>query len=67
MILQLNGKQIEWDKEKGTIQDLLESYQLDQKIVVVERNKEIIEKKNYQNTGLCDRDVIEIVHFVGGG
>ncbi|MBT2712345.1 sulfur carrier protein ThiS [Pseudomonas sp. ISL-88] len=67
MILQLNGKQIEWDKEKGTIQDLLESYQLDQKIVVVERNKEIIEKKNYRNVGLCDRDVIEIVHFVGGG
>ncbi|MBT2573797.1 sulfur carrier protein ThiS [Bacillus sp. ISL-51] len=66
-MLQLNGKQIEWDKEKGTIQDLLESYQLDQKIVVVERNKEIIEKKNYRNVGLCDRDVIEIVHFVGGG
>ncbi|KXZ13541.1 thiamine biosynthesis protein ThiS [Bacillus nakamurai] len=67
MILQLNGKQIEWAKEKGTIQDLLEFYHLDQKIVVVERNKEIIEKKNYRNTGLCDRDVIEIVHFVGGG
>ncbi|MCZ4246822.1 sulfur carrier protein ThiS [Bacillus amyloliquefaciens] len=67
MILQLNGKQIDWDRKEGTVQDLLESYQLDHRIVVVERNKEIIEKKNYKNTSLCDRDVIEIVHFVGGG
>ncbi|QHC11228.1 sulfur carrier protein ThiS [Bacillus velezensis] len=67
MILQLNGKQIDWNRKEGTVQDLLESYQLDQRIVVVERNKEIIEKKNYENTRLCDRDVIEIVHFVGGG
>ncbi|WP_413385221.1 sulfur carrier protein ThiS [Bacillus velezensis] len=67
MILQLNGKQIDWNRNEGTVQDLLESYQLDQRIVVVERNKEIIEKKNYENTSLCDRDIIEIVHFVGGG
>lgn len=67
MILQLNGKQIDWNRKEGTVQDLLESYQLDQRIVVVERNKEIIEKKNYENTSLCDCDVIEIVHFAGGG
>lgn len=45
MILQLNGKQIDWNRKEGTVQDLLESYQLDQRIVVVERNKEIIEKR----------------------
>ncbi len=45
MILQLNGKQIDWNRNEGTVQDLLESYQLDQRIVVVERNKEIIEKR----------------------
>lgn len=45
MILQLNGKQIDWNQNEGTVQDLLESYQLDQRIVVVERNKEIIEKR----------------------
>ncbi len=67
MMLQLNGKQVEWDKDTGTIKDLLASYQLENKIVIVERNKEIIDKENYRHINLCDRDVIEIVHFVGGG
>jgi sulfur carrier protein len=67
MMLQLNGKQVEWDRDTGTIQDLLASYQLEHKIVVVERNKEIIGKEQYHEIELCDRDVIEIVHFVGGG
>ncbi|MEC1289027.1 sulfur carrier protein ThiS [Bacillus mojavensis] len=66
-MLQLNGKQVEWDRDSGTIQDLLASYHLEHKIVVVERNKEIIGKEQYHEVVLCDRDVIEIVHFVGGG
>ncbi len=67
MMLQLNGKDVKWEKDKGTIQDLLASYQLEHKIVIVERNKEIIGKEHYHEVELCDRDVIEIVHFVGGG
>ncbi|BDG79464.1 thiamine biosynthesis protein ThiS [Bacillus halotolerans] len=67
MMLQLNGKQVEWDRDTGTIQDLLASYQLENKIVIVERNKEIIGKEQYHEVELSDRDVIEIVHFVGGG
>ncbi|CAN2252940.1 thiamine biosynthesis protein ThiS [Bacillus vallismortis] len=67
MMLQLNGKDVKWEKDKGTIQDLLAFYQLENKIVIVERNKEIIGKEHYHEVELCDRDVIEIVHFVGGG
>ncbi|MCR6595865.1 sulfur carrier protein ThiS [Bacillus halotolerans] len=66
-MLQLNGKQVEWDRDTGTIQDLLASYLLENKIVIVERNKEIIGKEQYHEVELSDRDVIEIVHFVGGG
>ncbi|MCM3352547.1 sulfur carrier protein ThiS [Bacillus halotolerans] len=66
-MLQLNGKQVEWGRDTGTIQDLLASYQLENKIVIVERNKEIIGKEQYHEVELSDRDVIEIVHFVGGG
>ncbi|NLS39171.1 sulfur carrier protein ThiS [Bacillus subtilis] len=66
-MLQLNGKDVKWEKDAGTIQDLLASYQLEYKIVIVERNKEIIGKERYHEVELCDRDVIEIVHFVGGG
>ncbi|UQZ48871.1 sulfur carrier protein ThiS [Bacillus sp. PK3-037] len=66
-MLQLNGKLVEWDRDTGTIQDLLASYQLENKIVIVERNNEIIGKEQYHEVELSDRDVIEIVHFVGGG
>ena len=40
MMLQLNGRDVKWEKDTGTIQDLLASYQLENKIVIVERNKE---------------------------
>lgn len=35
--------------------------------LAVERNGEIIPKAEYKNTMLEDKDVLEIVHFVGGG
>lgn len=53
MMLQLNGKDVKWEKDTGTIQDLLASYQLENKIVIVERNKEIIGKERYHEVELC--------------
>ena len=35
--------------------------------IVVERNEEIVPKATYDEVMLGDGDVVEIVHFVGGG
>jgi len=35
--------------------------------VAVERNGEIVRKADYGQVQLCDDDVIEVIHFVGGG
>ena len=35
--------------------------------VAIELNKEIINKKEIKNIKLENNDVIEIVHFIGGG
>ncbi|ATH95086.1 thiamine biosynthesis protein ThiS [Bacillus glycinifermentans] len=67
MMIQLNGRKIDWKNDGGTIYDLLASYQLENRVVIVERNREIIGKENYQEVKLEENDVIEIVHFVGGG
>jgi sulfur carrier protein len=35
--------------------------------VAVERNREIVPRAQHASTNLCDGDVLEVVHFVGGG
>ena len=52
--------------EVETVQQLLEHLELAQRILIVERNKEILQKDRY-DAPIMDRDQIEIIHFVGGG
>ncbi|WP_248928262.1 sulfur carrier protein ThiS [Paenibacillus hamazuiensis] len=54
-------------QDVSTVSDLLSAFNLQNKILVVELNRTIIDKERYAETGLCDGDKIEIVHFVGGG
>lgn len=67
MEFQLNGKQVVLSEEINSVQKLLNHYGLQNRIAVVEVNKDIILKENYESTMLCDGDAIEIIHFVGGG
>lgn len=67
MLVQLNGKQVELAAEIRTIRELLASYSLQEKIVVIEQNGEIIDRSRYEEAPIADGDRIEIVHFVGGG
>ncbi len=66
MTLRVNGKTVELTNIE-TVSGLLAYYKLENKILVVERNGEIVDHKNYQDTPIMDGDRIEIVHFVGGG
>ncbi|KFM98554.1 thiamine biosynthesis protein ThiS [Bacillus clarus] len=67
MNLKINGKQIEIPASVKTVAELLTHLGLDKKIVVVERNKDILQKDDHQDTSVFDGDQIEIVTFVGGG
>lgn len=50
-----------------TLAGLLEHLGLDPRAVVVERNREIVRRPQLASTPLLEGDLIELVHFVGGG
>lgn len=62
----VNGKEREipagW-----TVTALLESLDLHPGLVVVERNREILDRDGYGQVEVEAGDVLELVHFVGGG
>jgi sulfur carrier protein len=64
--LMINGEKRSVE-DISTIHDLLVCFKLEQKILVIEVNREIVERTAYESTPLHDGDVVEIVHFVGGG
>lgn len=67
MELVINGDKLHVPETVETVSSLLQHYELDGKVVIVERNQTILEKGEHQETRLCDGDKIELVHFVGGG
>lgn len=66
MTVTVNGEQREI-KEESTLLDLLTVLELDPRSVVVELNREIVRRPLLGDTALNDGDLIELVHFVGGG
>ena len=51
-----------------SLSDLLASLKLDPRLVVIEHNRTILRNRDaYASLILTDGDVLEIVHFVGGG
>ena len=50
-----------------SVAGLLEWLDLNPALVVVEKNREILERDRYGETSVEERDVLELVHFVGGG
>ncbi len=51
----------------SSIADLVRSLELDPRKVAVERNGVIVPRSSLAQAALADGDVLEIVHFVGGG
>lgn len=64
--VQLNGKTREIEGGR-TVRSLLESLDLQPGMVVVELNREILERDAYGHVEVADGDTVELVHFVGGG
>ena len=64
--IHVNGK----DREVPgglTVHSLLERLELNPALVVVELNREILDRSRYEETPVKDGDSLELVHFVGGG
>ncbi len=66
MRIRLNGK----DREVHgghTVRSLLDELELNPGMVVVELNRDILERDRYADVPVREGDTIELVHFVGGG
>ncbi len=66
MVVRLNGEECTL-KEGATVVGLIAELGLRERRVAVEVNRDIISREEYAITELHHGDVIEIVHFVGGG
>ena len=66
MKITINGENREI-ADKLSLGGLLEFLQIRPGRVVVERNREIVPRDAFNATLLAEDDVLEIVHFVGGG
>lgn len=53
--------------EPMSLLELLGTLDINPARVAVERNRDIVPKREYEATLLADGDIIEIVQFVGGG
>ena len=66
MVLTINGD-ARTVTDAATVEELLRSLKLDPRAVVVELNRAIIRRTAIATTPVADGDIVEIVHFVGGG
>jgi thiamine biosynthesis protein ThiS len=66
MIIQLNGEEISLE-QPITVQSLLDAYNIDKRKIAVEKNGEIVFRRQFEETILQNNDKIEIIHFIGGG
>ena len=64
--IKLNGKTSTID-DKTTLSKLLNELRVPIKKVAIEMNREIVNKKKLNSIKLKNNDVLEIVHFIGGG
>lgn len=64
--MHVNGMEMTLEKPV-TLQDFLTAQGYDIRTIAVERNEEIVPKADYADIMLQDTDILEVVHFMGGG
>jgi thiamine biosynthesis protein ThiS len=67
MYLIVNGKKYDNLEDDITVRELLDHLKLPAKKIAIERNREIVSKSTYDSVSLNNGDIIEIIHFIGGG
>ena len=66
MQIQLNGESFVLEEDIN-INDFLKKLTIDKNKVAIELNKNVVPKNSYSNTVITNKDVIEVVTFIGGG
>ncbi len=66
MKITINGEIKELESEVN-LDRLLEFFSLPSQRIAVELNGEVVRKKDWETIVVKDADLLEIVHFVGGG
>lgn len=64
--MKVNGEQIKLT-EKTTLEKFLTEQGYNIQRIAVERNDEIVPRETFSEVMLDDNDIIEVVHFMGGG
>ncbi len=64
--VQLNGETRETNSG-GSLDALIDQFALPKQRVAVELNRSVIRKTDWPSTVITAGDVIEVIHFVGGG
>ena len=64
--IKVNGK-IKTIFNQLTVAKLIKDLKIPLNKVAIEINKEIVDKKKINKKKLKNKDVVEIVHFIGGG
>ncbi len=62
----VNGKDREVQSGLSVF-ELVESFDLNPLLIVVELNREILSRDQFKNVRVSEGDAVELVHFVGGG
>lgn len=67
MHIQLNGEQQDVPESICDVESLITHLGLSDRMIVVEKNREILDRDQYSEILLEEGDRLEIVQFVGGG
>ena len=62
----VNGKEREV-RSGLSVHELVESFDLNPLLIVVELNREILNRDQFKDVLVSEGDAVELVHFVGGG
>jgi len=62
----VNGKEREV-RSGLSVHQLVESFDLNPLLIVVELNREILSRDQFNDVQVSEGDAVELVHFVGGG
>jgi thiamine biosynthesis protein ThiS len=66
MRVEINGETKEIPRELN-LNELLEYLSMPSRLLAIELNKEVVRRKDWGDIEVKDSDVIEVIHFVGGG
>ena len=64
--IKLNGKLTRINREQSVL-NLLNILKINKKKIAVELNGKILQRTAYKKSILKNKDILEIVHFIGGG